>query len=128
MVYPMCYNLRIKTISLYRNCSFNKDININLNIDNCKELTPSRNSRHPCSTSSTRLHIIRVKTKAGIRAFSVAAPTMYNSLPASAKSEGFFPPTSKKTYPFNAAYTPYLRSISIHPLATSALFYDYVFA
>ena len=39
-------------------------------------LTPARNSRQLCSTSSNPLYIPRVKTKAGTRAFSVAAPTV----------------------------------------------------
>ena len=51
-------------------------------------LTPARNSRQLCSTSSNPLYIPRVKTKAGTRAFSVAAPTVWNSLPARVKSEG----------------------------------------
>ena len=33
-----------------------------------------------------------------------------------------------QTYLFNAAYPPYLPSISIHPLMTNTLFYDYKFA
>ena len=45
--------------------------------------TPARNSRQLCSTSSNP-----VKMKAGTRAFSVAVPTVWNSLPASVKSEG----------------------------------------
>ena len=51
-------------------------------------LTPARNSRELRSTSSNPLYIPRVKTKAGTRAFSVAAPTLWNSLPVSVKSEG----------------------------------------
>ena len=51
-------------------------------------LTPARNSRELHSTSSNPLYILRVKTKAGTRAFSVAAPTLWNSLPVSVKSEG----------------------------------------
>ena len=39
-------------------------------------LTPARNSRELRSTSSNPLYIPRVKTKAGTRAFSVAAPTL----------------------------------------------------
>ena len=39
-------------------------------------LTPARNSRELRSTSSCPLYIPRVKTKAGTRAFSVAAPTL----------------------------------------------------
>ena len=51
-------------------------------------LTPARNSRELRSTSSYPLYIPRVKTKSGTRAFSVAAPTLWNSLPVSVKSEG----------------------------------------
>ena len=51
-------------------------------------LIPARNSRQLRSTSSNPLYILRVKTKAGTRAFSVATPTVWNSLPASVKSEG----------------------------------------
>ena len=40
------------------------------------------------STSSNPLYIPRVKTRAWTRAFSVAAPIMWNSLSASVKSEG----------------------------------------
>ena len=37
------------------------------------------------ATGSNRLYILRVKTKAETRAFSVAAPTLWNSFPASVK-------------------------------------------
>ena len=69
-------------------------------------LTPTRNSRQVRSTSSNPLYIPRVKTKAGTRAFSVAAPTVWNSLPASVKSEGNIASFRRrpKTYLFNAAY------------------------
>ena len=68
-------------------------------------LTPARNSRELRSTSSNPLYIPRVKTKAGTRAFSVAAPTMWNSLPVSVKSEGNIVSYRRrlKTYLFNAA-------------------------
>ena len=71
-------------------------------------LTPARNSRQLRSTSSNPLYIPRVKTKAGTRAFSVAAPTVWNSLPASVKSEGNIVSFLQrlKTYLFNAAYPP----------------------
>ena len=42
-------------------------------------LTTARHSRQLRSTSSNPLYIPRVKTKAGTRAFSVAAPTVWNS-------------------------------------------------
>ncbi|KAK2161424.1 hypothetical protein NP493_1585g00016 [Ridgeia piscesae] len=52
-------------------------------------LTPARNSRELRSTSSNPLYKPPgFKTKAGTRAFSVAAPTLWNSLPVSVKSEG----------------------------------------
>ena len=69
-------------------------------------LTPARNSRQLRSTSSNPLYIPRVKTKAGTRAFSVAAPTVWNSLPASVKSQGNIVSFRRhlKTYLFDAAY------------------------
>ena len=71
-------------------------------------LTPARNSRQLRSTCSNPLYIPRVKTKAGTRAFSVAAPTVWNSLPASVKSEGNIVSFWRrlKTYLFNAVYLP----------------------
>ena len=68
-------------------------------------LTLARNSRQLRSTSSNPLYIHRVKMKAGTRAFSVAAPTVWNSLPASVKSEGNIVSFRRrlKTYLFNAA-------------------------
>ena len=71
-------------------------------------LTPTRNSRQLRSTSSNPLYIPRVKTKAGTQAFSVAAPTVCNSLPASVKSQGNIVSFRRhlKTYLFNAAYPP----------------------
>ena len=71
-------------------------------------LTPARNSRELRSTSSNPLYIPRVKKKAGTRAFSVAAPTLWNSLPVSVKSEGNIVSFRRrlKTYLFNAAYPP----------------------
>ena len=71
-------------------------------------LTPARNSRELRSTSSNPLYIPRVKTKAGTRAFSVAAPTLWNSLPVSVKSKGNIVSFRRrlKTYLFNAAYPP----------------------
>ena len=71
-------------------------------------LTPARNSRQLRSTSSNPLYIPRVKTKAGTRTFSGAAPTVWNSLPASVKSESNIVSFRRrlKTYLFNAAYPP----------------------
>ena len=67
-------------------------------------LNPARNSRQLRSTSSNPLYILRVKT--GTRAFSVAAPTVWNSLPASVNSEGNIVSFRRRlrTYLFNAAY------------------------
>ena len=71
-------------------------------------LTPPRNSGQLRSTTSNPLYIPRVKTKAGTRAFSVAAPTVWNSLPASVKSEGNIVSFRRrlKIDLFNAAYPP----------------------
>ena len=71
-------------------------------------LTPARTSRQLRSTSSNPLYIPWVKTKAGTRAVSVATPTVWNSLPASVKSEGNIVLFRQrlKTYLFNAAYPP----------------------
>ena len=76
------------------------------------------------------MYIPRVTTKAGTRVFSGAAPTVWNSLPASVKSEGNVVSFRRrlKTYLFHAAYPPQLPSIFIHPLKAQALFYDYEFA
>ena len=54
------------------------------------------------------LYIPRVKTNAGTRAFSVATPAVWNSLPASVKSKGNIVSFRRrlKTYLFNAAYPP----------------------
>ena len=51
-------------------------------------LGPARNTRQLRSISSSSLYIPRVKTKDVIRAFFVAAPTLWNSLPASVKLVG----------------------------------------
>ena len=71
-------------------------------------LTPARNSGQLRSTSSDPLYIPQVKTKAGTRAFSVAAPTMWNSFPAIVKSQGNIVSFRRrlKTYLVDAAYPP----------------------
>ena len=71
-------------------------------------LTPAINSRQLRSTSNNRPYIPRMKTKAGTRVFSVAAPTMWNSLPVGVKSEGNVVSFRQRleTYLFNAAYPP----------------------
>ena len=69
-------------------------------------LAPAGNSRQLRSTSSNPLYIPRVKKKAGTRAFSVAAPTVWNSLPAGVKPAGNIVSFRRrlKTYLFNAGY------------------------
>ena len=52
-------------------------------------LAPARHSRQLRSVSSCSLYIPRVKTKTGTRAFSVAAPTVWTSLPASVKLQWY---------------------------------------
>ena len=71
-------------------------------------LTPARNPRQLRSTRSNPLYIPWVKTKVGTRAFSVAAPTVWNSLPASIKSELNILSFCRrlKIYLFNADYPP----------------------
>ena len=71
-------------------------------------LTPARHSRQLRSTSNNSLYIPRVKTKAGTRFFSVAALTVWNSLPVSVNSKGSIVSFHRclKTYMFNAAYPP----------------------
>ena len=71
-------------------------------------LTPARHSRQLRSTSSNPLYNPRVKTKAGTRTFSVAAPTVWNSLLASVKSQGNIVSFHRrlKNYLLNAAYPP----------------------
>ena len=49
-------------------------------------LTPARKARQLQSSTSHLLFIPRIKTNIGSRAFSVAAPTLWNSLPVSVKS------------------------------------------
>ncbi|KAK2164500.1 hypothetical protein NP493_1413g00004 [Ridgeia piscesae] len=69
---------------------------------------PARHSRQLQSVISNPLSIPRVKTKAGIRAFSVAAPTLWNSPPANVILEGNIVLFRRrlKTYLFKAAYLP----------------------
>ena len=50
--------------------------------------TPARQPRQLRSSGSNLLSVPRVKTNSGTRAFSVAAPTLWNSLPVSVKSAG----------------------------------------
>ena len=71
-------------------------------------LTPAINSRQLRSINSNPLYIPRVKTKAGTRAFSVVAPTLWHSLHASVKLEANIVSfcRRRKTHLFNAAYPP----------------------
>ena len=88
-------------------------------------LTPARNSRQLRSTSINPVYIPLVKTKAGTRAFLVAAPTVWNLLPASFKLAGNIIASFRrrlKTYLFNAAYHPKPPSFFIHPSTICALF------
>jgi len=80
---PWHYRIIFKICTVaYQALSSTQTVNLN------SILTPARNSRQLRSTSSNSLYIPRVKTKAGTRALSVAAPTVWNSLLASVKSEG----------------------------------------
>ena len=100
--FPGHYRIIFKICTIaYQALSFTQSAYLN------SMLTPARNSRQLRSTSNNPLYI-RVKTKAGTRAFSVAAPTVWNSLPASVKSEGNIVSFGRrlKTYLFNAAYPP----------------------
>ena len=69
-------------------------------------LVPTRYSKQLRSVTSNHLYIPQVKTKAGTRAFSVAAPTLRNSLPASVKFGRNIVSFRRrlKTYFFKAAY------------------------
>ena len=71
-------------------------------------LTPARQPRQLRSTGSGLLSVPRVKTNAGTRAFSVAAPTLWNSLPDSVKSARNIASFRRnlKTYLFKMAYPP----------------------
>ena len=51
-------------------------------------LTPARQPRQLRSSNSNLLFVFSVKTNVGTIAFSVAAPTLWNSLPVSVKSVG----------------------------------------
>ena len=51
-------------------------------------LTPAKQPRQLRSSNSNLLFVPNVKTNVGTRAFSVAAPTLWNSLPVSVKSVG----------------------------------------
>ena len=73
-------------------------------------LTPAR-ARHPRQlrlSGSVLLSVPRVKTNACTRAFSVAAPTLWNSLPDSVKSARNIASFRRnlKTYLFKIAYPP----------------------
>ena len=95
---PIC---KLCTIA-YQALSYTQPAHLNV------MLTPARNSRQLRSTRSNPLYSPRMKTKAGTRAFSVAAPIVWNSVPASVKSQGNKVSFRRrlKTYLFNAAYPP----------------------
>ena len=96
--------------------------------DTCRSLNQLRDCLQDVSrwmrNSSNPLYIPRVKTNAGARAFSVAEPTVWNSLPTSVKSKGNIVSFRRrlKTFIFNAAYPPWPPSFFIHSLRTHALF------
>ena len=71
-------------------------------------LTPARQPRQLRSSSACLLSVPRVKTNAGTRSFSVAAPTLWNSIPDSVKSAGNIASFRRhlKNYLFNIAYPP----------------------
>ena len=71
-------------------------------------LTPARQPRQLRSSGSDLLSVPRVKTNAGTRAFSVAAPTLWNSLPDSVKSARNIVSFRRnlKTYILKIAYPP----------------------
>ena len=71
-------------------------------------LTPARQPRQLRLSGSNLRSVPRVKTNAGTRAFSVAAPTLWNSLLVSVKSAGNTVsfPCHLRTYLFNIAYPP----------------------
>ena len=83
-------------------------------------LTPARQPRQLRSYGSGLLSVPRVNTNAGTRAFSVAAPTLWNSLPDSVKSARNIASFRRnlKTYIFKMAYPPWLLGTSIHRLTT----------
>ena len=70
--------------------------------------TPARQPRQLRSSGSSLLSVSRVKTNAGTRALSVAAPTLWNSLPDSVKSARNIASFRRnlKTYLFKMAYPP----------------------
>ena len=71
-------------------------------------LTPARQPRHLRTSNSNLLFVPSVKTNVGTRAFSVATPTLWNSVPVSVKSVGNITTFrgKLKTYPFKLAYPP----------------------
>ena len=71
-------------------------------------LTPARQPRRLRSSGSDLLSVPRVKTNAGTQAFSVATPTLWNSLPDSVKSARNIASFRRnlKTYLLKMAYPP----------------------
>ena len=70
--------------------------------------TPARMARQLRSSTSRLLFIPRIKTNIGTRTFSIAAPTLWNSLPVSVKSCEDISTFRRhlKTYLFHLAYPP----------------------
>ena len=73
---PFCYN--------YHYCMFatNRTQPVYLN----SQLIPAKQPRQLPSSNSNLLFVPSVKTNVGTRAFSVAAPTLWSSLPVNVKS------------------------------------------
>ena len=71
-------------------------------------LTPARQPRQLRSSNSNLLFVLSVKTNVGTRAFSRAAPTLWNSLPVSVKFVGNITTfhLKLKTHLFKLAYPP----------------------
>ena len=74
----------------------------------CELIKPYTNARHLRSSSMNLLHVPKTRTKTfGDRAFSVAAPVLWNALPASVRSIDSVNVFKKrlKTILFNDAYS-----------------------
>ena len=71
-------------------------------------LTLARQPRQLRSSDSNLLFVLSVKTNVGTKAFSVAAPTLWNSLPVSVKSVGNIATFCRKlkAHLFKLAYPP----------------------
>ena len=87
-------------------------------------LTPARQPRQLRSSNSNLLFVPSVKTNDGTRAFSVAAPTLWNSLPVSVKSVGNIATFRHKlkTHLFKLAYPPQVPSVPVQLFATGTAY------